>query len=280
MTSNAVIEALNNLTPVEDEKLPAGKYTGTAVGFYEPITVCVTIDTNGTIQELTIDASTQSAKGDDPMGLAAGEEAFTSQFIGKPVPTAYGEGIEAITGATMTSNAVIEALNTLTPVAEASEEALTELASADAGRVAVDEQGTANLTPEEEYEGMITVTYTIENGKIVAAEFVVPAESNLPAAEPENVLTATEEGFYAPVTVYVTLDGNTITSLEIDASKQSPDGDDRKGQKAGDEAFTSQFIGKTLPVAYGDGIEAITGATITSDAVIKALNSLTPVPAN
>jgi len=36
------------------------------------------------------------------------------------------------------------------------------------------------------------------------------------------------------------------------------------------EAFLSQFVGQTLPV---ENIEAITGATVSSNAVIEAVNA-------
>ena len=45
------------------------------------------------------------------------------------------------------------------------------------------------------------------------------------------------------------------------------------GAKAQEEAFTAQFIGKTLPLTAAD-IDGIAGATITTNAVIEALNSI------
>lgn len=76
-------------------------------------------------------------------------------------------------------------------------------------------------------------------------------------------------GFSGPVWVEVTLDADTITSIKI--------GDERfkessgYGDKALDEAFQKQFIGKKLPIAKED-IDAITNATITTDAMINAIN--------
>ena len=45
------------------------------------------------------------------------------------------------------------------------------------------------------------------------------------------------------------------------------------GQKCAEEDFTAQFIGKTLPVTLGEDVDAVAGATITSTAVVDALNS-------
>ena len=93
-------------------------------------------------------------------------------------------------------------------------------------------------------------------------------EAAAPAGEEKTV---TVEGFAEePVIVTATIENNTITALTIDASTQTAG----LGQLASEEAFTSQFIGKTLPVALGDGIDAIASATITSTAVVNALNSL------
>ncbi|MBQ8160177.1 MAG: FMN-binding protein, partial [Clostridia bacterium] len=54
----------------------------------------------------------------DGFGKRASEEEFTSQFIGKSGPFTYGEGVDALSGATITSNAVLEALNGLLTEAE------------------------------------------------------------------------------------------------------------------------------------------------------------------
>ena len=99
-----------------------------------------------------------------------------------------------------------------------------------------------------------------------------PAEE-ASAAEPaaDGTLTATVKGFQdGDVIVNLTLDAEgKIAALDIDASSQTAG----LGQLASEEAFTSQFIGKTLPVAAED-IDALAGATITTSAVLEALNSL------
>ena len=43
------------------------------------------------------------------------------------------------------------------------------------------------------------------------------------------------------------------------------------GSKAQDEDFISQFIGKKVPLKVSD-VDVISGATITSEAVVKAVN--------
>ena len=79
----------------------------------------------------------------------------------------------------------------------------------------------------------------------------------------------TEQGFGGTVTVKATLDGKTVQALTIETPDETPG----LGQRASEEAFAEQFIGKEGPFTYGEnGIDALSGATVTSNAVLKALN--------
>lgn len=86
------------------------------------------------------------------------------------------------------------------------------------------------------------------------------------------VVSAKAQGFGGEITVNAGFDGDQrIAYLAVD----TPNETDGLGKMASEPAFTGQFIGKTGPFSYGkDDIEAISGATITSDAVLNALNSL------
>ena len=84
-----------------------------------------------------------------------------------------------------------------------------------------------------------------------------------------DMRSETEKGFGGDVTVNVGLKGNTVRTLTID----TPDETEGLGKRASGEEFTSQFIGKEGPFKFGEnGIEAISGATVTSKAALKALN--------
>ena len=94
-----------------------------------------------------------------------------------------------------------------------------------------------------------------------------PAAKNLPAGA--TTAEATEQGFGGEVTVSVALDGSTVRELTID----TPNETEGLGKRASTEEFTGQFIGKSGPFTFGeDGIEALSGATITSNAALKAIN--------
>ncbi len=106
------------------------------------------------------------------------------------------------------------------------------------------------------------------------ASNMTPEESRVPGA----TLSGSAEGFGGGI-VYVTakLDENAaIASVTVDASTQTPE---YGGRIPEDEAFMNQFAGKTLPLTLGDGMDALTGATVTSAAVLEALNSATEVTA-
>ena len=95
-----------------------------------------------------------------------------------------------------------------------------------------------------------------------------PSEDRQPGA----VLNGSAEG-WSSGTVYVTVkldDSSRISSLTIDAGTQTPE---IGGLAQTDESFTSQFTGKTLPLTLGEDVDALSGATVTSAAVVEALNT-------
>ena len=216
------------------KNLPAGAVTAEAAekGFGGDVTVQVTLD-GDKVQELTIDTPNET----EGLGKRASEEAFTSQFIGKSGPFAFGEdGIEALSGATITSNAALKAINRAVTGEDPAEETKEE--------------------PQEE-----PAEETKEESK---------AEEKSEPAAAGDAIDAAEQGFGGEVTAHVTLDGGKIQALTIDTPNETAG----LGQRASEEAFTSQFIGKSGPFTYGeDGIEALTGATVTSNAALKAINS-------
>ncbi len=85
-------------------------------------------------------------------------------------------------------------------------------------------------------------------------------------------LVGSAEGFNAGIVVVrASLDAEgKIASIEIDASSQTPE---IGGQVESDKNFQSRFIGQTLPVTLGEGVDAISGATLSSQAVVDALNN-------
>jgi len=73
--------------------------------------------------------------------------------------------------------------------------------------------------------------------------------------------------------VYVSLqldENSTIKTIEINAETQTPE---YGGRASEDESYLNQFKGKTLPLTAGKDVDALSGATVTSEAVVTAINT-------
>ena len=91
------------------DRVPGATLTGSAEGWSGgAVSVTAVLDDTAKIKELTIDASTQTAEFG---GRTQTEPEFAEQFIGKSLPLELGKDVDALSGATVTSTAVVEALN-------------------------------------------------------------------------------------------------------------------------------------------------------------------------
>ncbi|MDO4648841.1 MAG: FtsX-like permease family protein [Eubacteriales bacterium] len=90
-----------------EELSSGGTLYGNAIGWDDQqVSVTVTIGEDQTIKELIVDASKQT----EDLGGQCAKSDYTDQYIGKSIPVDASE-IDAISGATLTSNAVTEAIN-------------------------------------------------------------------------------------------------------------------------------------------------------------------------
>jgi len=248
---NAINQAIESQNVVAAEAPEGTTYAGAAEGFAGKnnlVAVQVTIKDDGSITALTVgDEQFNETEG---YGAAALESDFTSQFIGKKPPlhiTAKDEAaneanIDAISGATITTQAVLDAINK----AYEDKNIISESAAA--------------ATPRPTAE---------------------PTATPEPVEIPENALKTAKDGFAGPVAVAVTFDeSGKITFLHIgdDDFKETKG----YGLAALEPEFKDQFIGKLPPLRLRkadeevgeDTIDAITGATITSRAVLEGINQL------
>lgn len=196
----------------------------TTQGFGGEIETTVAALPDGTINGISVGGSNFAETAG--LGAKAKEPEFQAQFAGKTAPVALtkdGGEIEALSGATITSRAVIKGVN----------EAMETIA-AEAG-FTVESTSTAEHLGGEKY-------------------------------------AASAQGFAGPVKVFLTLDGQgTITEIQIGDSEFAET--DGLGARAKEEAFSQQFIGKTIPMTMED-IDALSGATITTTAVLDAINQI------
>ena len=246
ITSNAVLKAVNQALGV-DTAAPAGElenlsapdengavsiYTETVFGYNSEIVVTVGLDATGAIVSLQIGGPKFAET--EYLGAEVQTNAFRKQFIGKAGELTYGEGVDAISGATITSDAVLGAIN-------------NALKSVAADAAQEDTSGTILDTPQ-----VTALDTPDENGAV-------------------KIVTETVNGYKSEIVVTVGLDAaGTIVSLQIGG----PHFDETEyfGAEVQTNAFRKQFIGKSGALTYGDGVDAVAGATITSDAVLKAIN--------
>ncbi len=128
ITSEAVMEAINAAEACQAEEttelgdlpdwMPTGEgdvsyygqgtvLTGSASGFGGDVSVTLTLDMNGTIDEIEVDIPFETPG----FGSKCGEKDWLAQFIGRKGPFELGENIDVVTFATITSRGIVEAVN-------------------------------------------------------------------------------------------------------------------------------------------------------------------------
>ena len=238
ITSSAVVRGVNDAVTMLAEKAGFtiqqaasaveekgdGRYATEKQGFAGPVYVELALDGEGKITEIAI--------GDDRFsetsgfGAKAREEAFYGQYIGKTGQLTLGQDIDAISGATITSTAVNDAVNLILlyvndPAAYAAQQ------SAEPVNVGIPEGAQAYTAQAKGLTGAFPVSISVDEQGMVSGIAVEDSESANDAAFVQRVQN--------------------------------------------DTAFLSQFIGQAAPFDEA-AIDTVTGATVSSKAVIAAVN--------
>ena len=187
--STGTVPAADNTASLAD-----GTYTASEQGCLSEVAVTVTV-TGGKVTNVAIDASGETPE----LGGAAAET--LADELTKAGST---NGVDAVAGATMTSNAVFTAMDDCL---------------AQAGNAA----------------------------------------SNLK----DGTYTSSAKGCLSDVNVTVTVSGGKMTDVQIDASGETPE--------LGGNAATT-LADAILTAGGADGVDAVAGATMTSEAVFTAVN--------
>ena len=270
-TSNAIIQAVNSIFVSETriETMP---------GMFSDVTVTVTLSANGSIYAIYADISGETQS----IAAPCAEYDFLSQFLGRTGPFA---DVDVVAGATHTSNAIIQAVNkafiveplTATARGMMSDVTVTVTLAPDGTiysiHADVSGETPAIAAPCGEYDflsqflgkaGPFTEVDMV-SGATYTSNAIVQAINKIFIGEQ---LTATAPGLLSDVTVTVTLapDG-TIYSIHADVSGETP----AIAAPCGEYDFLSQFLGKAGPFTE---VDTISGATVTSNAVVQAINSL------
>ena len=231
-------DSVTGLFEAVDEGGASLGYTvvASASGYAGPVAVTLGVGNDGMVTGAVIgDTSFAETAG---FGMRWKEETNRwEQF--QLIDTANGGSIEAISGATVTSNAVLSATN-------------------------------AAVNCVNEVRG------------VAARDVVTKGAPAAPVIEQTELVGGIHEGsaqgFQSEVRVQLTMDdAGVVTGLNIDATKETPGFGTRATEEA---AFAQQFVGKSAPFAIGSGIDALTGATVTSKAVVEAVNAACASPEN
>ncbi|WP_312811943.1 FMN-binding protein [Sedimentibacter sp.] len=298
VTSEAIIKAVKSA--LESSGAGGGStLTGTAEGFGGAVTVTLTMDGDKiTGVEIVGDGETPG------IGTNAIEQ------LPEKIKAANSADVDIVAGATVTSEAIIEAVKNALGNTDADEEVSsdTDEEASDAG-----DDDSALTGTAEGFGGDVTVTLTMDGDKITDVKIVgdgetpgvgTPAIEQLPAkiieansadvevisgatvtseaiieavknalgntdagnsdaGNDDSALTGTAKGFGGDVTVTLTMDGDKITDVKIVGDSETPG--------VGTPAI-EQLPAKIIEANSAD-VEVISGATITSNAIIEAVNN-------
>ena len=350
ITSSAVVRGVSPtaITPASSavEEKGNGRYATEKQGFAGPVYVELALDGEGKITEIAI--------GDDRFsetsgfGAKAREEAFYGQYIGKTGQLTLGQDIDAVSGATITSTAVNDAVNLILlyvndPAAYAAQQsaepvnvgipegaqAYTAQAKGLTGTfpvsISVDEQGMVSGIAVEDSESANDAAFVqrVQNDTAFLSQFIgqaapfdeaaidtvtgatvsskaviaavnqaynaamgiaeptaaptaepteVPTQSTVAEPAEGTVVSAQAKGLTGEFPVNVTVDeSNAIVKVELGDSSTDMDANFLNMVKT-DANYLNQFVGKTAPVDEAS-IDVVAGATVSSKAVVAAVNA-------
>ena len=106
---------------------------------------------------------------------------------------------------------------------------------------------------------VVTVIMAVVLGLYIKYTGTVPAADNA-ASLTDGIYTSSAQGCLSDVTVTVTVTGGRVTGVEIDASGETPE--------LGGIALADQLT----KAGSTSGVDAVAGATMTSDAVFTAMD--------
>lgn len=206
-------------------------------GANAPLTIMTGIKADGTVAGVTVLSSNET----QGIGSQVNEDKYTRQYIGKDYNL---EGVEAISGATISSGAFSKAVKIAFEVY--GEVAGVEMAEP----VPPEQQIFPNATDFVEFE--------LEGAK---KAYMAAGEGIVVVMESKGYSEAP-----TPMDVYVGFG----TDLKIAGVALGENSETQGiGSQVGEEAYTSQYVGKENT----DGIQAISGATESSTGFKKAVNA-------
>ena len=232
---------------MKDDQLVGYVAQVTVSGFGGPVEIHVGMDLDGVITGITVGGAKFAET--PGLGAKAKDADFTAQFTGLTIPTQVGTSVDAITGATITSGAVSSGVNKagyfiqdlINPPAEDDRPEDLQFGGVLPGATTKEEQ----VAPDG-----VDALYTSDAGVVVYV---------------------TGKGRNGDMQVQVGIGhSGQVAGVFIDpAMHKETEG---MGDLVEESYFWGQFIGNTGSFIIGENIDAVSGATISSETVVDCVN--------
>ncbi len=220
----------------------------TVTGCQGPVEVLTGFDLDGRI--VAMQPGGQKFKETPGLGSKVQEPKFRDQFVGLTTPLKFKEGVDAVSGATISSSSVLSAVNTSGYFVNEIIEPSPEL----------------DLPEDLQFGGVLPGATTKEE--------VSPAPDGVDALYTSDagvVVFVTGKGRNGGIQVQVGVaHSGQVAGVYVDPAKhQETPG---IGSLIEQPLFLNQFLGKSGEFKVGDNVDAATGATVSSTAVIECIN--------
>lgn len=223
----------------------------TVTGFGGEIEVTVGMDRSGAITAIRVGGANFSET--SGLGAKTRDAEFTDQFIGKSGMLVLKQDIDSVTGASVSSGAVVGGVNRalaymsdLLPAAPASDVEELELTAEEISTLGVPPTGITWMGGGNGIDGWWQFT----GGYIVRA---------------------TGFGLGPIVVTLAFADDGVVTGIIIGDEQFSES--TGYGARVQEEAYWGQFIGRMGEQHYGDDLDGITGASTSANATLTAINA-------
>ena len=257
----------------------------TTNGFVDEIKLLVAVDNDGVVKGYTVRDI------HDTYGLGLGVQDdlfFLIDLMNSQGDLAVNSNIDAVTGATISSSAVVACVNAaskfvqeagaagvLTGTADGFMGPITVSVTMDGDTITAVEVVSNSETPEiaggalEQIPAAIVAANSADVDIVAGATYtsngIINAVKNALASAGSSggALTGTADGFMGPITVSVTMDGDTITAVEVVSNSETP-------EIAG---TALEQIPAAIVAANSADVDIVAGATYTSNGIINAVKN-------
>ena len=257
----------------------------TTNGYVDEIKLLVAVDNDGVVKGYTVRDI------HDTYGLGLGVQDdlyFLVGLMNSKGDLAVNSNIDAVTGATISSSAVVACVNAaskyvqeagaagvLTGTADGFGGPITVSVTMDGDKIAAVEVVSNSETPEiagaalEQIPAAIVAANSadvdIVSGATYTSNGIINAVKNAleSAGSAGGALTGTADGFMGPITVSVTMDGDKIAAVEVVSNSETP-------EIAG---AALEKIPAAIVAANSADVDIVSGATYTSNGIINAVKN-------